>query len=102
MSKLPQAVKICLWSYDTDRIDLSSPEDRFRIVLNILNRGSRQAVEWLWKNFTDQEIKTAIAKSIASEWNKKSLSFWSHVYNASPVRKSRFVKPYGTSLGYSR
>ena len=53
MNKLPQAVKICLWSYDTTRIDLSSPEDRFRIVLNILNRGSRHAVDWLWKMFNN-------------------------------------------------
>lgn len=92
MSKLPQAVKICLWSYDIDKMDLSSPEDRFRVVLNILNRGSRQAVHWLWKNFSEQEIKTVISKSSASEWNRKSLSFWSHVYNAVPAMKSRFVK----------
>lgn len=102
MSKLPEAVKICLWSYDTDKIDLSSVDDRFRIALNILNRGSRQSVLWLWANFTDQEIKAAISKSIASEWNKKSLSFWSQVYSITPTRKSRFTQPYGTSLGYSR
>ena len=102
MSKLPQAVKICLWSYDTDRMDLSSPEDRFRIALNVLNRGSRQAVVWLWENFADQEIKAVISKSIATEWNKKSISFWSQVYNITPTKQSRFIKPYGTSLGYSR
>ena len=89
MNKLPLAVKLCLWSYDTDKVDISSLDDRFRIVLNILNRGSRQAVEWLWQNFTEEEIKTVINASIASEWNKKSLSFWSQLYNAAPEKNSR-------------
>ena len=92
MRKIPQSVKVCLWSYDTDKINLSSPEDRFRIILNILNRGSKEAVEWLWSNFSKEEIRTGIADSIASEWNRKSISFWTHVYDAKPTKMSRFVK----------
>lgn len=40
--KLPQAVKICLWSYDTNKISLSNPDDRFRIILNILNHDTKK------------------------------------------------------------
>lgn len=92
MNSLPAAVKLCLWSYDTDKVDLTSLADRLRIALNILNRGSRQAVEWLWQNFTDEEIKTVIKSSIATEWNRKSLFFWSQLYNVTPDRKSRFTR----------
>jgi hypothetical protein len=91
MSKLPQAVKACLWSYDTDKMSLSSPQDRLRIILNILNRGTKEAVEWLWKNFSEKDIAEAIRSSIASEWNRKSLSFWSHIYSTMPARKKRFA-----------
>lgn len=100
MNSLPPAVKLCLWSYDTDKVDLSSLADRFLIALNILNRGSRQAVEWLWQNFTEEEIKTVIKASIASEWNMKSLSFWSQLYNVTTGRKSRLTRSNGTSLGH--
>ncbi|MFA6922897.1 MAG: hypothetical protein WC223_01465 [Bacteroidales bacterium] len=88
--KLPQAVKVCLWSYDTDKINLSNPNDRHRIILNVLNHGTKKAVEWLWENFSKEEIAETIKNSIASEWDRKSLNFWSLIYRASPTRKSRF------------
>ena len=100
--KFPQAVKCCLWSYDTNRMILSNPNDRFRIIFNILNYGTKEAVEWLWLNFNDKEIIETINNSIESEWDKKSLNFWSIIYQALPTRKSRFVKSYGNSLEYSR
>ena len=90
-SKLPQAVKVCLWSYDTDKINLSNPDDCFRVILNILNHGTKNAVEWLWVNFSDKEITETIKNSIASEWNRKSLNFWSLIYQVSPTRKTRFA-----------
>ena len=102
MPRLPQSVKVCLWSYDNDKISLTSAEDRSRIILNILNRGTRKAVDWLWRNFNEAEIRSAIRNSLASEWNRKSLSFWSMIYRTSPSRKNRFVKSYGTTLEYSR
>ncbi|MCX6290298.1 MAG: hypothetical protein NT126_00870 [Bacteroidetes bacterium] len=102
MKKLPKAVQVCLWSYDTDKIDISSPEDRFRVILNVLNRGTMEAVKWLWQTYSKDEIRATITHSIASEWNSKSLSFWSRFYNTSPSRVTRFAKSYATSLGYSR
>jgi len=89
--ELPQAVKVCLWSYNTDLIDLVNPAHRVRIILNVLNHGSIEAVDWLRKNFTDLEIKNTIAKTAFSEWNKKSITLWSLVFDTSPSRKSRFA-----------
>lgn len=95
--ELPQAVKICLWSYDTDKFSFSNPDDRFRIIFNVLNYGTKEAVEWLWRNFSEKEIAETIHNSIESEWDRKSLNFWSLVYQVSPARKSRFVKSHGNS-----
>lgn len=89
--KLPKEVKVCLWSYDTNKISLSNPDDRFRVIFNVLNYGTREAVDWLYENFTEKEITQTIHNSIASEWNRKSLNFWSVVYQVSPARKSRFA-----------
>ena len=102
MNKVPQSVKVCLWSYDTDKMNLSNPDHRFIIIMNVLNYGAESAVKWLLENFSKKEIKETIKKSYGSEWNKKSLSFWSLIFNVSPRYKIRFAKLYGTSLEYSR
>ncbi len=88
---LPDSVKVCLWSYDTDKIDLSLPDHRLLIIKNILNMGTTYAVTWLFDNFTKEEISTAIHNSNVSEWNKKSLSLWSLVFDSSPIKKTRFT-----------
>ena len=101
-SQLPQSVKACLWSYDTDKIDLSNSDDRFRIVINVLNRGTMEAVEWLWINFNEKEIADTIQKSYESEWNRPSLKLWSLIYKTLPLKASRFAKSHGNPLEYSR
>jgi hypothetical protein len=101
-SELPQSVKVCLWSYDADKIDFSIPGHRQIAFINILNIGTKEAVEWLLGNFTKKEIAEVIKKSYTSEWNHKSLAFWSTFFHASPLRKNRFNTFHETALAYSR
>lgn len=88
---LPESVKMCLWSYDTDKIDLSISDHRILIIKNILNIGTTSAVTWLFDNFTKEEISSVIHNSNVSEWNKKSLSLWSLVFNINPLKQTRFA-----------
>ena len=88
--ELPQAVRACLWSYDTGKIDLSIPDHRKRVIQNVLNRGTTPAIEWLMDTFSKSEIADAIRESCVSEWNKKSLSLWSLVFGKEPAKQSRF------------
>jgi hypothetical protein len=90
-NSLPDAVKACLWSYDTDQIDLSVPAHKQRVIENVLNRGTYPAVDWLLSTFSKREIAEAITYSQASVWNKKSLSLWSMVFAAHPERMTRFA-----------
>lgn len=90
MNSLPQCVKVCLWSYDTEHFDLSLPDNRVRLIRNVLNRGTLEAVEWLQENFDVQEIVSAIETSSVSEWGKKSLALWANVFGARPSRIGRF------------
>jgi len=89
--ELPQEVKVCLWSYDTDKIDLHLPDHRFRLIQNVLDRGSAAAVAWLLDKFPGDEIARVIRESSRSQWSKKSLSLWSLVFGVSPARESRFA-----------
>ena len=89
--QIPQFVKACLWSYDTEMMDFSLPSHRRILIQNILNRGTSDAVSWLKEHFSEDQITEVIKESSNSNWNKKSLALWSLIYNISPVKKGRFV-----------
>ena len=89
-SKFPKAVKVCLWSYDTNKMSLSNPDDRFTLIFNVLNYGSETATQWLQEHFSEKEIKEVIKKSYASAWFFKGrLKHWSQFYKVSPKWKTR-------------
>jgi hypothetical protein len=88
---IPQSVKACLWSYDINMIDFSLPSHRTRVIQNVLNRGTSEAVSWIRENFSENEIADVIKRSSISDWNKKSLSLWSLLFNVRPSKLGRFV-----------
>ena len=88
---IPQSVKACLWSYDTNMIDFSLPSHRTRMIQNVLNHGTSDAISWLRQNFPENEIITTIKESNSSSWSKKSLALWSLIFNVYPTRKERFI-----------
>jgi hypothetical protein len=89
-NELPQEVKVCLWSYDVDRIDLGNPDHRQRVIENVLNYGTKHAVDWLLARFSKEDIAHAIAQSHAASWNKKSLALWPLVFGVAPSSAARF------------
>lgn len=86
---MPQNVKNCLWSYETDKLDLDANKNI--IVFNVLNFGDEDAVKWLFNNYSQAEI-VAIAK-LAPEtaWSKKSLNYWAQILGFQPDLKTRFA-----------
>ncbi len=87
----PESVKVCLWSYDVEKIDLSNTDHRFRVIHNVLDIGMNEAVIWLLKTFSEAEITETIIKSNASDWSKKSLALWSLIFNVYPAKEGRFT-----------
>jgi hypothetical protein len=90
-TNFPPEVTACLWSYDTDLLDISNSDHRRRIIENVLNRGTKAAVDWLLVQFTEKEIADAIRQSSVSEWSKKSLALWLLIFNVVPSRVTRFT-----------
>ena len=84
---LPQFLRPFFWSYDLDRMDKEN--DKQIIIKNILDFGTVETTDWLKQNYTKQEIKLAIKKSIQADWSKKSINYWSLIYGVEP-RQSRF------------
>lgn len=75
-----------LWSYDLKKMD--KERDKQIIIKNILDFGTKQAIDWLRENYS-KKIKEAIKNSVKSDWSKKSINLWSLVYGVKP-KDSRF------------
>lgn len=85
---IPSYVAPFLWSYDIARIDLE--RDKKRIILNVLNLGTQQSTDWLFSVYSREDILDIVAKSLAGEWNKKSLRYWRLVLDIiTPIKTKR-------------
>lgn len=79
---IPQFVKPFLWSYDVDAMDIS--RDKKRIITNVLNFGTSQATDWIFKTYTKQDVKNCLTSPLPGEWSNKSLNFWSLLLDIKP------------------
>ncbi len=88
-AELPQLVKICLWSYDTSKINPRLKTNRHLLIFNCLNYGTENAIKWVQENFSEKQIKAVIKKSYASEWFAGRLKRWAEFYQALPTWRTR-------------
>lgn len=87
---LPIFIKSCLWSYDLNNFSLDNSQHKKILIFNILNYGTIEALFWLLKNFSKNEIVEVIQSSSVSSWNKKSLVFSNLLFDSYPRRNERF------------
>jgi len=86
----PKLIQQFLWFSDLKKIDLQ--RDKKRIILNLLNLGSKKATDWLFDFYPKAEIKkTLINYGAKGELSAKSLNYWNLVLNIDPKKliKSR-------------
>jgi hypothetical protein len=86
---IPSFVRPFLWSYNVDKLDLST--NKRRIITNVLNLGSKEATDWLFKTFSKEDIKEALSSPLSGEWSKKSINFWGLVLGVRPGRIDRRI-----------
>lgn len=85
INDLPQSVRAVLWSYKPDQIEVQ--KDKKIIIFQVLNFGSQEAIEWLFKQYSFALV-TKIANTIPIfQWNKKSLSLWRLVLPINPKNR---------------
>jgi len=85
--ELPPAVKAALWSFDTGRMD--PEEHQERIITNVLNLGTHDALVWLFGTYPRERIAEVVAHPRPGEWNQRSLNYWSLVFDLAPMITSR-------------
>lgn len=88
MTNIPDSVKATLWSYDISKID--QIKDKNLIINHVLNFGTSSATDWLFKNYSKEDIAPLIQNPKPGFWNKKSLNLWAIVFGIKPNITSRF------------
>ncbi|MCU0679410.1 MAG: hypothetical protein MUC28_03120 [Planctomycetes bacterium] len=76
---IPAEFRPFLWSYDPGALDLD--KNKKRIITNILNLGTKDATDLLFKIYPRKEIIKAVAEPLPGEWGKKSLNYWCLILN---------------------
>ena len=85
---IPSAVRGALWYLDPQRLDLE--RDKERIIANVLNMGTHEAVQWLFATYPREALQKVVEWPKPGEWSRKSLNFWALILGVEPVTTSRF------------
>jgi hypothetical protein len=88
---IPSYVHPFLWSYDINLLSIS--RDKKRIITNVLNLGTLEATKWLFETYSYGDLKEAVVNPLPGEWSKKSLNFWSLIFEARPLAVNERVLP---------
>lgn len=72
MRKLPIFLKKYFWDVEFEKINLE--KRRIYVLKRILDYGDETAVSWMWKNFTETEIKNILCNYRGLSF--KSANFW--------------------------
>ena len=90
-AKILQKFKPFLWSFDISKMDIQ--KNKKRIITNILNLGTKETTDLLFKVYDKKEIKEQVKNPLPGEWNDRSLNYWSIIFNIEPKRSLRqFLK----------
>jgi len=77
--KVPKQFQRALWSYDISKMDLE--KDKKEIITQVLNYGTWEDLKWLFKVYSEKEIKEVIKNPRRGVWFKKVLNFWTKIFN---------------------
>ncbi|MCF7820595.1 MAG: hypothetical protein K9M44_03965 [Candidatus Pacebacteria bacterium] len=87
-----QKFKPFLWSFDISKMDIE--KHKKRIITNVLNLGTKEATDLLFKIYNKEDIKKYIENPMPGEWNDKSLNYWSMVFNIQPKRNKHVLRHF--------
>lgn len=87
---IPKFVYPYLWFSDIKSLDTN--KDCHRIILNVLNIGSKKATDWLFDFYKKSKIKNVVKQYGKKELSPKSLNYWMLMLgvNKKDLTKTRF------------
>jgi len=83
--KIPAKMKYLFWSYDIKSLDLKG--DKSYIITQVLNYGDWEDVKWLYKIYSEEEIKAVLKNPRRGIWFEKVLNFWTVIFGIKLSKK---------------
>lgn len=84
--KIPSKMKWLFWSYDTKSLDLRSDKDY--IITQVLNYGTWEDLKWLYRTYSEKDIKATLKKPGRGLWFKRVLNFWLTIFDIKLNKKT--------------
>lgn len=72
--ELPEGLRRYFWEYDADRLSWES--SRHTIVTRLLQSGGLDAVQWLRRHLSDEELREFLARRRGRGISPRRLRFW--------------------------
>jgi hypothetical protein len=90
ITSLPKFLHRYFWDVDAAKLN---PQKRSQYVIQrLLEMGDVQAIRWLRKNFSDEQIKETLKKRRG--FSPKTSYFWTSYFHLSPKEIVCLQKPY--------
>lgn len=67
------------WSTEIEDLDLQ--KDKHYIITQVLNYGTWEDVKWLFRTYSEQEIKEVVGNPGRGLWFRDVLNFWRIMFN---------------------
>jgi len=90
--KILEKFKPFLWYHDLKKMDLE--KDKKRIITNVLNLGTKDASDLLFKVYSTKDIKEQVENPLPGEWSNKSLNYWSIIFDLQPIRAKDVLRHF--------
>lgn len=78
---LPKFLESFLPSYDISKMDLYNPYDKKLIIEAVLNQGTTKEIKWLFKTYSQREIKNVLRNPSRGCWQERALNYWTRVFD---------------------
>jgi len=87
--KIPSYIARCLWSFDLSDFDLENYKEI--LITQVLNYGDWSGIRWLYKTYSEEDIKYVVEHPRRGLWFKRVLNFWQIVLHAQ-IPEEQFQK----------
>jgi len=82
---LPKFLQPYVPSYDVSSFEKNDPGVAGEIITQVLNLGDEKAVNWVFDNYTLDEIRNVVKKPQKGVWNEESLNYWKEILKIDKV-----------------
>ena len=89
-TNIPESVLACVWYADPEKIDWDS-QKKGVVITSILNRGTWEAVRWVYRFYGEQALRTVVSHPDRGRWFPQALQFWLRFFNLT-LKSDQFRK----------